>query len=190
MTRRVLLLLAISAAVLPVLSFDLAVNTSPSLPRGLYLRRDCATPPRRGDLVLLCPPPLLAAFALGRGYLAPGSCPPGARPLGKIVLAVAGDDVLVRPAGLLVNGAPVPQSRPAPHDSAGRRLPTFPPGHYRVAAGQIWIFSPYHPLAWDSRYYGPVPDAAVLSRLQPLLVERSRQAPRGFRIRPLDPRTF
>jgi type IV secretory pathway protease TraF len=76
-----------TAPLLPGLRF----NLSPSLPRGVYLLTPLRRAPRPGDLVLACPPEPAAALARRRGYLDPGPCPGGTRPLGKLVLAAAGD---------------------------------------------------------------------------------------------------
>src|SRR5581483_3260069 len=50
----------------------------------------------------------------------------------------------------------------------GRALRPFPFGVYRVAAGEVWVMS-NHPRGLDSRYFGPVPAASIISRLKPLL---------------------
>jgi len=165
----------------------LALNTSPSLPVGLY----CLHPPlaRRASLVLLCLPPRLALLARWRGYLGPGACPTGTAPLGKVVVAVAGDLVEVTRQGLSVNGRPLPGSKPRRLDGLGLPLPAYPEGAYRVAAGELWVLSPFHPLAWDSRYFGPLPESAVVARAAPLLVAGAAGAPPGFRLRRLEPRT-
>lgn len=166
----------------------LAVNLSPSLPRGLY----CLYPPAAGraSLVLLCLPPRLAGLAQWRGYLSDGTCPSGTAPLGKVVVAVAGDLIDVRPDGIAVNGRLLAGSRPRPLDGAGLPLPAYPPGRYHVAAGEVWVLSPFHPLAWDSRYFGPVPESAILARAAPILVLGAAGAPAGFRLRRLEPHTY
>jgi conjugative transfer signal peptidase TraF len=190
--RRLLLLALLLAAYLALArglsSLGLAVNRSPSLPVGLY--RLLARPARRHDLVLVCLPPGLAMPARRRGYLGSGTCPAGAAPLGKILLARAGDRVLVDASGLSVNGVRVPGSRIAPRDAMGLSLRPLAPGLYRVAPGSVWLFSPYHPLSWDSRYYGAVPEAGVVGVLEPLLVLGAGNAPAGFRLHPFHSGTW
>jgi conjugative transfer signal peptidase TraF len=154
------------------LSFRL--NTSPSLPLGLY-RLERARPLARGAFVLACPPLFAASLALARGYLPPGSCPGGVQPLGKLLLALPGDVVSLTPAQILVNGRPLPSSRSVAIDSAGRPLAHFPFGSYRVGRDDLWLFSP-HPRSFDCRYFGPVPRLHLRGTLTPLWIARDRFA--------------
>jgi len=160
------------------------INTSPSLPRGLYLEvprgwRERA--PARGDLVLACAPAAGAELARRRGYLGDGPCGAGAaggaQLLGKVVLAGAGDEVVFGPDGLAVNGRAVGASRPLARDSAGRPLAHWPFGRFRMAPGDVWLFAPSHPRSYDSRYFGPVPAAAVRGWLMPLMVVNDDRCP-------------
>ncbi|HLX06814.1 MAG TPA: S26 family signal peptidase [Thermoanaerobaculia bacterium] len=182
------------------------INTSASLPRGLYLEIPCGwlrRQPARGDLVLACPPAAGAELARRRGYLGEGPCATratraagagggvsgggaagsdstggggaagaggGVAPLGKLVLAVAGDEVALGAAGLIVNGRAVAGSLPLARDSAGRPLAHQPFGTRRLAPGEVWLFSPFHPRSYDSRYFGPVQAAAIRGWLMPLLI--------------------
>ncbi|HEY6321543.1 MAG TPA: hypothetical protein VJA16_08315 [Thermoanaerobaculia bacterium] len=82
------------------------INSSASLPRGLYLEIPhpwLGRAPARGDLVLVCAPAAGAELARRRGYLGDGPCGAGAAggaaALGKVVLAVAGDEVSFGAAG-------------------------------------------------------------------------------------------
>ncbi|HVT15211.1 MAG TPA: conjugative transfer signal peptidase TraF [Thermoanaerobaculia bacterium] len=145
------------------------INTSASLPRGLYrLERG---PACRGCLVLACAPRWAGELAGGRGYLPRGDCPGGVKPLGKIVLAAEGDWVEVREVGLLVvNGRPVAGSAAQAADRAGRPLPHLARGRWRLGGGEVWLFSP-HPRSFDSRYFGPVPAGSVRGVLSPVWTE-------------------
>ncbi|HVT59504.1 MAG TPA: conjugative transfer signal peptidase TraF [Thermoanaerobaculia bacterium] len=145
----------------------LRVNTSPSLPRGLYRLEHSAGTLHPGVLVLACPPPAVARLARARGYLPAGRCPGGVQPLGKLVLAAAGDLVDLAPGGLRLNGEPLPATASRVLDSRSRRLPRYPSGRYRVAAGELWLIAP-HPRSLDSRTFGPVAEAQVLGVLTPL----------------------
>jgi conjugative transfer signal peptidase TraF len=176
MSRRQALRRAVAAAASAALVGFGRLNTSASLPRGLYAEVPSAWMgrPARGDLVVACPPPAAAELARRRAYLADGPCAAraagGAAPLGKVVLAVAGDEVMVAAAGLAVNGRAVPASRLVPRDAAGRPLPHPAFGGCRVRPGELWLFAPYHPRSYDSRYFGPVATAAIRGRLLPLAV--------------------
>jgi conjugative transfer signal peptidase TraF len=164
--RSSLVLLGIGgvAALLGILGFRF--NLTGSLPYGVY--HTTAEPARRGSIVHVCLPPKVAAFARERGYLGPGSCVGGVRPLGKMVLAVGGDVVVLRPEGIRVNGVSISHSAALPRDSRGRPLPHAPWGEYRLSAGQLWLFSPYRRNAYDSRYFGPVKIQRMISVLDPV----------------------
>ena len=146
--------------------FGLRFMVTPSLPLGVY--RTVGGPPMRGAIVMACLPEPAGRLALERGFLWSGACPSGAVPLGKVVLAVAGDSLTLGPEGIRVNGCAVPKSQPRKRDSQGRLLEHYPYGSYVLARGEVWLFSPYHPLSFDSRYFGPVSDAGVLSLLVPV----------------------
>jgi len=138
----------------------LRLNLTGSLPVGLYLASRAV--PVRGAIVLACLPPGVAAFARDRGYVPRGGgCPGDVLPLGKPVLALAGDTVTVTSSGLLVNGIPVPNSRPLTTDRKGRPLPRLAIGRYVVRPGSLWIVSSYSRFSFDSRYFGAVKTGQV-----------------------------
>lgn len=174
---------AVLAAILALLCL-VRINTSPSLPRGLYLeipRGWLGRAPARGDLVLVCAPPAGAALARRRGYLGGGPCGTGgaggAAALGKVVLAVGGDEVSFGAAGVAVNGRAVAASRALPRDARGRSLAHYPYGTWRLAPGELWLLAPYHPRSYDSRYFGPAAAAAVRGWLMPVLAAADDRFP-------------
>ena len=147
-------------------SSTLRINFTSSLPRGIY--RMVSGPRSRGALVIACLPPEVGVFARARGYLWRGECPGGAAPVGKAVAAVAGDTVTATAGGLIVNGHLLPNSRPLARDRQGRRLQRVGDGTYVVSPGKLWLTSSYNPASFDSRYFGPVPEGAVISGIEPL----------------------
>jgi conjugative transfer signal peptidase TraF len=142
------------------------VNLSGSMPIGLY--RVSSGPPVKGVMVLACLPASVAMFARSRGYVPSGSCPGATAPIGKVVLATAGDSVEMTGEGLLVNGRSVPNTKPLVVDAGGRSLRRFPDGTYVVAQDEVWLYSPYSKRSFDSRYFGPLPLSCVLNRVLPL----------------------
>ncbi len=145
----------------------LRLNLTGSLPVGLYLAAGAAS--ARGALVLVCLPPEVAAFARARGYVPRGgACPGGVVPIGKPVLASAHDTVTVTPTGLLVNGAPIPNSQALAVDRKGRRLPRLGAGRYVVRPGTVWVLSSYSRFSFDSRYFGAVEAAQVRANIRRL----------------------
>ena len=143
------------------------LNLTSSLPVGLYLETGDA--PTRGSIVMACLPPDMARLARERSYVPRGvRCSGGTGPIGKMVLALAGDTVVVSASGLEVNGCPVPNSRPRPFDSRGRPLPNPRKGRYILRAGELWLASPYSLLSFDSRYFGAIAARSVLSVVRPI----------------------
>lgn len=164
---RVLLLLIILGMVLVVFGLlGYRFNLTASLPLGVY--RATSEPATRGSVVHACLPPEVAKFARRRGYLGPGSCPSGVRPIGKMVLAVAGDTVTLSRGAIRVNGQAVPNSATLLEDSRGRPLPHYRWGTHRLGTEELWLFSPYHRNSYDSRYFGPVFNTGKIKVLQPL----------------------
>ena len=137
----------------------LRLNLTGSLPVGLYVASRAV--PIRGAIVLACLPPRVAAFARNRGYVPRGGCPGDVLPVGKPVVAVAGDTITVTSSGLSVNGIPVPNSRPRVTDRKGRPLPRLALGQHVVRPSSLWIVSSYSRFSFDSRYFGPVKTGQV-----------------------------
>lgn len=135
----------------------LRVNLTPSLPQGVYALRHGA--PGKGDFASFCLEGAFADLARERGYLAPGSCPSGLRPLLKRVTGLPGDAI---PGDLAIRSA----------DSLGRSMPSalpegvIPPGMALVLAD--------HPGSFDSRYFGLVPLDA-LQRVEPVFTFNNRK---------------
>jgi conjugative transfer signal peptidase TraF len=149
-------------------TFDLAglrINTSPSLPVGLYL----TTSDPAANLVEFCPNPVFGKLALDRGYRSAGSCRDGGAPLLKPVVAKSGDVVEISETGLSVNGRAIPNTAPMAADIKGRLLASWPLGRYVVARGDVWTASSFNRRSFDSRYFGPVPMAAIRDRVRPLV---------------------
>jgi conjugative transfer signal peptidase TraF len=141
------------------------INTSYSLPLGLYIRTDNA----RATLIEFCPVEPFAAESSQRGYRTRGSaCPDGGVPLLKPVVAVAGDVVALAADGIRVNGRLLPKTAPLFRDGAGRSLHPWPFGSYVVEKGTVWVASTYNRGSYDSRYMGPIRISQIRARLRPL----------------------
>jgi conjugative transfer signal peptidase TraF len=151
----------------PVGLWAVRLNLSPSAPAGLWLR--APGQPGRGDWVMACLPPPVAEFGRLRGYHPEGpplgACRDGSLRVLKQAVALPGDRVEVTARGVVVNGGLLPGTAPLSRDSQRRPLPRFPPGPYRLRPGEVWLLSGHIPNSWDSRYYGPVGRASVVSRM-------------------------
>lgn len=150
----------------------LRINTTASLPRGLW--RVVAMPEavRVGDVVTFCPP-LNAAIALARerGYVAGGACPGDIEPMMKPVVALTGDAVEVSARGVSVNGTRIAHSATLPRDAAGRPLPKARPGSITISQGQVWVVSSHSERSFDSRYFGPISRDRLTAILRPVWTE-------------------
>jgi conjugative transfer signal peptidase TraF len=167
MIRRLFLVaLGVSVGAFQLCGFlGLRINTSPSLPMGLYV----TTAGSAANLVEFCPAEPFAALAIIRGYHDSGICLDGAAPLLKPVVARPGDVVELSTRGISVNGALLSNTAPLSKDTKGRPLKAWPFGRYVVAAGTVWVASSYHPRSFDSRYFGPISAAAIRERLRKFL---------------------
>jgi conjugative transfer signal peptidase TraF len=143
----------------------LRINTSPSMPLGLYLTTQAIS----ANLIEFCPAEPFAALTVSRGYRSLGVCPDGAAPLLKPVVAKSGDIVEISAHGIEVNGTPLRNTAPLAMDTKGRPLKAWPFGRYEVAAGTVWVASSYNLRSFDSRYFGPVEITSIRSRLRPFL---------------------
>ena len=143
----------------------LRFNATGSLPMGIYAVSTAAT----ANLVEFCPPESCSRLSVVRGYRSPGNCPDGDDPLLKPVVAKPGDTVVFAESGLQVNGILLRNTAPRRWDSRGRPLWHYPFGTYRVSADSVWVASTYHPLSFDSRYFGPIPIRTIRNHLRPFL---------------------
>jgi len=162
---------AVALAVLSFAAFGLCAwggvrfNSTGSLPIGLYRVSTAAD----ANLAEFCPPEPLSRLSVLRQYRNPGNCPDGDNPLMKPIVARPGDVVVLSESGLEVNGKLLGNTAPRSQDSKARPLPHYPFGTYRVSSGTVWVASSYHPLSFDSRYFGPIPTSIIRHRLKSFL---------------------
>lgn len=164
-------------AALAVLGFGgatvcgIRLNTSPSMPRGLWIEHAVPAEVHRGDVVAACLEPSEAV----QYYVGPGDCQSTSlEPVIKPVVAVAGDTVAITEAGVVVDGSPVRHSARLSRDGHGRSMAVlFPPpieGAVVVPPGFVWLVAPMDE-SFDSRYLGPVRTSSIIAIADPLLVE-------------------
>lgn len=140
------------------------INTTPSLPLGLYVETD-----PQWRLIEFCPSGEAAAISARRGYRGSGDCADGASPLLKPIVAQPGDVVEFSAEGISVNNRAIRNTAPLSVDTERRPLEHFPFGRYVVGANEVWVASSYNKRSFDSRYYGPVPKSRIRAHLRPLL---------------------
>lgn len=138
--------------------WSLAINSTPSMPKGLYLVTGLDTP-QRGDVAAVCIPNKHAANVYReRGYLPVSTrCPTGIAPVMKPIVAVPGDQVLLDMSGVWINGRLLPKSRVFDTDSQGLPIDHLPVGWSKtLAAGEYFMLANHIERSLDSRYYGTV----------------------------------
>lgn len=147
-----------------VVQHFVVVNMTPSFPEGIY--RKLARPAVRGDLVLVCPPdtPFFHA-ARARGFVGPGLCPGGMGYLIKRLAAIGGDQVCLAFDGVTINGERLENSQ---RQSLWlEHMDEIPwPFCGTLNNRETLLMSP-HPLSFDSRYFGIVPDTSIITPLEP-----------------------
>ncbi len=141
------------------------LNATPSYPLGLWRIERPVGPIEVGDLVFICMPEGSGlTLGLARGYLRAGLCPGGAGPLIKTVAAMPGAHVEVG-RSVTVDGQPLAHSRVRLADAEGRALAAYAGGI--VPPGHLYLHSDYAG-SYDSRYFGPLPDAGLLGLARPV----------------------
>jgi len=128
----------------------LLLNTTASVPRGLWLKVDSI--PKKGDFVQVpieafsstnWVPPVYFRKNIWREN----------KPFLKIVAGTQGDRIEQGKNGqILINGVPFPNSAPLSHDRGGRFLKNFPLP-VTLAYDEVWLMSD-SPFGFDSRYLG------------------------------------
>ena len=129
---------------------DLRLNTTASMLRGIYLVSDGDL--ERGSLVEVCLDADFAGLALERGYLRAGRCESGVMPLVKSLVGLPGDEIALTPAGIEVNGIPLPNSQLRQFDTKSRPMHSHLQSEV-IPAGKAFVFSD-HSGGFDGRYFG------------------------------------
>ncbi|MCW8207880.1 conjugative transfer signal peptidase TraF [Verminephrobacter aporrectodeae subsp. tuberculatae] len=155
-------------AVLALAAAGARVNTSKSIPLGLYWAS--SAPVDKGVYILFCPPQR-SVFddARDRGYIGAGFCPGGYGYMMKRVVATRDDTVAVADDGVRVNGELLAHSAPIRTDRSGRALPRYRSGRYKLGKSELLPMSDASATSFDARYFGPIERAQIRSVLRPLI---------------------
>lgn len=147
------------------------VNTSPSIPLGIY--RTTTSPLSVGSYVLLCPEnkePFITAQK--RDYIGAGYCPGGLGYMFKRVAALPNDIITTTANGMYINGKLYPDSKPFHHDALNRMLPIWHAHQTRLKAGEVVLMTQGDKNSFDARYFGPLPKQQIVSVVRPVLTWR------------------
>lgn len=146
---------------------SIVINTSSSIPMGIYSIKPIIAPLKQHDLVALCLNNSDQDFGLSRGYIHTGSRCNGSTPLLKSIIAIPGDNVTLTNKDIIVNGRvySLPTQK---YDSQHRTLPSWPRGSYKNTQ-RFWVIGTNSKNSWDSRFFGPIPLAQIKYLIIPLL---------------------
>lgn len=145
--------------------YGVHVNVSASYPRGLW--RVIERKPQKGDMVMFRAPMTNPVVRWGWDN---SIVPPridGDPVLLKRIVGAPGDVVTLSDR-VQVNGIEIPNSPIFTHDGTGIEIPTVATSG-PVPAGTWFLMSDYAPRSFDSRYFGPIAQSAVLGVAVPLL---------------------
>ena len=132
-------------------------NASASAPIGLW-RITPGASVSVGDSVLVEPPSAARRLAAQRHYL------PANVPMIKTIAAASGDMVCARETAITIDDRLAAVRRLA--DRQGRKLPWWR-GCLRLSYGQVMLLNSA-PDSFDSRYFGPVEEGAIIGKATPL----------------------
>ena len=142
------------------------VNTTPSIPLGLYQLTN--EPLVKGAYVLLCPPPSpVFEMAKARGYVGAGFCPGGYGQLMKRLVAAKDDEVTINAEGVAVNGQPLHLSKPIKLDGGGRPLPHYEKS-WVLDSDEVLVMSDSNSGSFDGRYFGSIQRSQIEGVIRPV----------------------
>ena len=163
MSKVIFAVIVIASSLFTLKLSGFVVNTTSSLPLGLY--RATKEPIRRGMFATFClEDGEFIRLAKERGYLSEGSCPGGIKPLGKEIFGLPGDEICLNDGLIAVNGKTIPLTKAKATDSHGRVMPMPQLKSGTIPKGYALLLSPRHAGGFDSRYFGLV----RLSSLHPV----------------------
>jgi conjugative transfer signal peptidase TraF len=134
-------------------------NVSASVQTGLYVLTN-SDDLRRGSVVAVQPPPVLAKLMNERQYLGVGA------PMLKSVAALPGDKVCRKGTRVSVNGHTI--ARAKKRDKKGLALPVWR-GCQRLSQDQIFLVNAGVADSMDGRYFGPLPRNTVIGKAHLLM---------------------
>ncbi|KTD04000.1 conjugal transfer protein TraF [Legionella geestiana] len=164
--------LLVLAYLLIVMGFR--INLTDSIPVGLY--RVTQVGDLKNVYVIFCPDHR-PAFRLGldRNYIDPGLHCGGYGYLMKKVVAIPGDILSITDAGVFVNQARIPFSRPKLNDGLNRPLPQWHVTNYQLGKNELMTMTSQSEWSFDGRYYGLVHAGQIKGMLRPLWVIKNKE---------------
>lgn len=148
---------------------DVYINTSNSLPRGLY--QAVNAPISKNAYVFFCPPEQpVFDMARERHYINSGACPGGYGLLLKRVFAMSGDTVAIGYSGVYINGQWLPNSAQRAFDQKNKALPHYELPPRELTGSELLLMSDVNSQSFDARYFGLINRKQIKSVVRPLII--------------------
>ena len=150
------------------------VNTTPSLPVGLYKKIDA--PIEKGAYVAFCPPNWdVFKTAQERGFInasdgTNGNCLSGHGLMLKQVKAMPGDLVSIDSSGVSINGNKLPLSEPLSIDDRAQFMPAFRLLPKLLESSEVLLMANINDRSFDARYFGLVDQKHIVARVKPWII--------------------
>ena len=151
-----------------VYQFDIQINTTSSIPIGIYTLDRNKGILGNNKTILFCISNEYVEIAKTRGYLPVGKCKNGLSPIGKTIVASENDFVEITNDGIYVNGKLLPKTKPVPYDKNRRKL-TYSKIK-RILNKDEFLVASLKKDSFDSRYYGIVGRKEILGVLKELVI--------------------
>lgn len=148
--------------------FNLKINTTSSIPKGIYRLNTSDKSYGRNDYVLFCLSKNQAIKSSAINYLDNGECALGLSPIGKKIVAVHNDDVSISEHGIFVNQMQQIFTEPAKFDKELRCMNKFSL-HRKLKQNEFTVISNKRD-SFDSRYFGTIHKDQILGKIAPLFI--------------------
>ena len=143
----------------PFLPKKIAINPTPSAPKGLYLiEKFQKNNIKKGDYIIIPVPKPYQNFVVERRYLAPNIS------LLKQIVALEGDQICIKKTQVFINGSY--KTTALKVDRRGREMPQFS-GCFTLTSDQFFALMPAKN-SLDSRYFGALEFKNIIGIAHPL----------------------
>ena len=161
-----LIMLAIFFILLVVKFSGLIINTTNSIPVGIYIKTKDEL--KLNSYVAICLDGESAKIAKERGYLSAGFCKGNTELILKKISGVPGNQIKISEEGVMVENVLVNNSKPLIKDVMGRSLPALQISR-RLETNE-YIAMANNLYSYDSRYIGVVNKKQIVSVIVPIFL--------------------
>lgn len=164
-----ILLIISSLGYVFIKKLNFRLNTTESIPLGIYQLEKSNKEIKKGDFIVFCLPQELHKTAFYLGYVGDGNCYNKYEPLAKEVVGVQGDFVTTKNNEVFINNKLLKDYRIRKFDSLGRPVKSINYDNKKLD-GYFVLGSLDKERSWDSRYYGEIEKENVIGVLKPILI--------------------